>query len=382
MHVFLLAGLQIVVAGKQGLGFPAILQNRPKMLARHTQRFSSGANPLDPPGAAFRFCDGPAQCHGFNITQFLCIVNSIVLKPFCGYSCHMSPVSSKMNQREREIGARLKEFREGIDFSQASFAGLIGITRDQLASIEYGRTPIRYGIAWKIRRIFGLSVDWLWGGDTLPDDLSEDAKLPHPDSPKIDKNALLTEVFEFVFNLSDVEFFSRSKTKKVQLDKKEISHRAFITMALHSQIEEWVAQVPDGYTVDFSNKFFQLAKTYLEALPKEPEELVDARFDALIWDKMRGEIVSKTVWVENGSGKKDLTDVPINGNNSDVKAKLPTLLKRLNEATHKRGMKTSLAKFMGVPLSKVSEWLAGVHEPSGETTLQLLQWVEQQEHQK
>ena len=77
-----------------------------------------------------------------------------------------------------------------------------------------------------------------------------------------------------------------------------------------------------------------------------------------------------------------LTDVPSIGNVEGVKAKLPTLLKRLNEATRERGTKTELAKFMGVPLSKVSQWLSGKYEPSGETTLQLLHWVEQQERQK
>jgi DNA-binding transcriptional regulator YiaG len=54
----------------------------------------------------------------------------------------------------------------------------------------------------------------------------------------------------------------------------------------------------------------------------------------------------------------------------------------LNKATSGRGAKSALAKYMGVPLPNVSQWLSGDREPSGETTLQLLNWVEHQERKK
>ena len=54
-------------------------------------------------------------------------------------------------------------------------------------------------------------------------------------------------------------------------------------------------------------------------------------------------------------------------------------MKRLNDATTARGVRAELAKHMGVALPKVSQWLAGTLEPSSETTLELLQWVEQRE---
>ncbi len=80
--------------------------------------------------------------------------------------------------------------------------------------------------------------------------------------------------------------------------------------------------------------------------------------------------------------KNILSHVTVSGNVENVKAKLPILLHRLNQATTERGMKSELAKFMGVPLPNVSQWLSGEREPSGETTLRLLHWVEQQERQK
>jgi transcriptional regulator with XRE-family HTH domain len=70
-----------------------------------------------------------------------------------------------------------------------------------------------------------------------------------------------------------------------------------------------------------------------------------------------------------------LTAVTVSGNIPPVKSTMASLLDRLNEATSQRGMKSKLAKVMGVPLSNVSQWLSGEREPGGETTLRLLNWV-------
>jgi transcriptional regulator with XRE-family HTH domain len=80
--------------------------------------------------------------------------------------------------------------------------------------------------------------------------------------------------------------------------------------------------------------------------------------------------------------KRLLTNVSVSDKYDAVKSTMANLLDRLNEATSQRGMKSKLAKVMGVPLSNVSQWLSGEREPGGETTLRLLQWVEQQEGQQ
>ena len=69
-----------------------------------------------------------------------------------------------------------------------------------------------------------------------------------------------------------------------------------------------------------------------------------------------------------------LTDVTESDKNPPMT--MQALLQRLRRATSKRGMKTRLAKVMGVPLANVSQWLSGVREPSGETTLRLLRWLQ------
>ena len=64
-----------------------------------------------------------------------------------------------------------------------------------------------------------------------------------------------------------------------------------------------------------------------------------------------------------------------------VKHSLPNLLDRLRKSTRQHGRKAALAKFLGANSVSVSQWLSGNREPGGQTTLQMLNWVEQQERQ-
>lgn len=334
-----------------------------------------------------------------------------------------------MNQREQEICERLRQFREAIDWSQRDFAEQIGLTRDQLAHIEYKRTPMRYEVAWRIRRVFGLSVDWLWGGDMSPDDLYEDEKLPLPGSSGVAPNALLTSVFKQVYSLKDDVPSPRPREKRireVKLSEDDIRHRGFLLLCLKLAVREWLARIPDGYTADFYNKLEGLAESYLKALPEVPTEIREARVDALRWDEMK-DAISKNAIKDFRQSKKELTDAETKCIPSDMqklqshldqlmeKAKpliegrdpqrldlaiqkpltkktrlekqLPSLLERLRKATAETGKKSELADFLkrvtkaNVPLASVSRWLSGEREPGGEMTLLLLRWVELQERQ-
>jgi hypothetical protein len=58
------------------------------------------------------------------------------------------------------------------------------------------------------------------------------------------------------------------------------------------------------------------------------------------------------------------------------------LIVRLIRATSNRGKKADLARFLGVPISRVSEWLNRTFAPGGEITLRLLEWVQAEEAQQ
>lgn len=78
----------------------------------------------------------------------------------------------------------------------------------------------------------------------------------------------------------------------------------------------------------------------------------------------------------------DLTETYRIGNDGRVMVTLPELIARLKRVTAGRGKKKELAIELGVPMPRVSEWLAGRREPGGGITLLLLHWVEQQEAQQ
>jgi hypothetical protein len=58
---------------------------------------------------------------------------------------------------------------------------------------------------------------------------------------------------------------------------------------------------------------------------------------------------------------------------------LKALLARVKRATEGHGKKTELAKVLGVPPQRVTNWLSLDRAPSGEVTLLMLEWVRAEE---
>ncbi|HEY3914199.1 MAG TPA: helix-turn-helix transcriptional regulator [Verrucomicrobiae bacterium] len=77
----------------------------------------------------------------------------------------MPKKSGLVTQREVEVGTRVKRFRDQINWPQPAFAAELGISRDRLASIEYGRTPLRYSVGYKLCFIFDVNYRWLATGE-------------------------------------------------------------------------------------------------------------------------------------------------------------------------------------------------------------------------
>lgn len=288
-----------------------------------------------------------------------------------------------MNERERMICARVKEFREQVKWSQADFSAQLGITLNQLASIEYGRTPLRYNIAWQLRIIFGVSLEWLSVGEFSPDLVGMD-DLPPLDSTGLAESALLSEVSDKVHGEVPDVSYRKKRVRKAKIDKAEVSHRAFISMALAHKIDEWIARVPDGYTADFSDKLFNLGNTYLKALPTEPIDLVNARLDALMWERMRRELRQR---VPAGSvvPKSCLTDKTTSDKTDGVKSEWFKLKKKIQAVTANAGSKSKLADFLCVDLTQLSKWLTdsdSAREPGADYTLRMQAWVNDPKRQK
>lgn len=293
-----------------------------------------------------------------------------------------------MIQREREIGNRVRECRAKLRLSQRSFAEQIGLTRDQLAHIEYHRTPLRYDIAWRIRRIFGVSIDWLWGGCFGPMDVFEDDHLPLPDATGLPESALLTAVFEKVHGPTDgldYEGTKQKRTRQVKLSKDDLDHRSLLLLSLRLQVREWIARVPTGHATDLHDKLMQLASAYLKALPEVQRELWEARHDALVWEELRRAVKERTSGAAGQiRGLTDSSEAP-KSIHVQIKPQWPELKKRLQKATEGIGAKPALAKVLNVDPTQISQWLSeskSAREPGGDYALRLLKWVELQERGK
>jgi len=266
---------------------------------------------------------------------------------------HGVPVLSRlMNDQEMAICRRLGSLRERTGLSQAEMAQMVSTTRDQLASIEYGRNPLRYWLADQVCEKLDVCQQWLATGN---DPVRGYVRLP----------------LEIGLDIKSKELFSAAWERKVG---HRVRRRANETQAM-SQI---LADDPNASEKILENRLYCLTQIARQRIP--PERFHEY-FDALT---AQTALFIQALPIGNSEGrvKNDLTTYPEKGTSESVKPILPTLIERLRLATKERGRKAELALWLGVSPQKVTDWLSGRIEPSGENTLRLLKWVEQQERQK
>lgn len=64
-----------------------------------------------------------------------------------------------------EVANRLAALREKLGLDQVDFAEALGIEKNTYNAYERGKRPLSIETAKKIRRRYGISVDWLLFGD-------------------------------------------------------------------------------------------------------------------------------------------------------------------------------------------------------------------------
>jgi transcriptional regulator with XRE-family HTH domain len=104
----------------------------------------------------------------------------------------MPKKSGLVTPREIKIGQRVKRFRDQINWPQPAFAAELGISRDKLASIEYGRTPLRYAIGYRLCFIFDVNHQWLATGNGEVKAATAALELPRPEG--LPDRALFSEI--------------------------------------------------------------------------------------------------------------------------------------------------------------------------------------------
>jgi transcriptional regulator with XRE-family HTH domain len=232
---------------------------------------------------------------------------------------------------EQEICLRFGYARRSSNSTQAEIASALKISRNQIANIEARRVPLKFWLGERYCKLLGISQSWLAAG------VAPQRSGLHPDVTRYDPQPQGDALFSDVYH----RFIGRELS---QLREQ------------YAELEEQYASPPPrlwSEMLDYCTKIEALAKAIRSRVKSsEPEDNIL------------------------------LTGVAVSGKLAPVKSQLKSLLADLNRLTTEPGTKTKLADFLGAPLTSVSRWLSGEREPGGETTLQMLRWVQEQERQQ
>ncbi|HEY5504978.1 MAG TPA: helix-turn-helix transcriptional regulator, partial [Sedimentisphaerales bacterium] len=223
---------------------------------------------------------------------------------------------------------------------------------------------LTYEAAFKIWKAFKISVRWLATGEGSQID---SRPLPTIEVLKIKRNAPFLAVFEMAI----VSNFRPFDMYDVEVDH---PHARYIAWEhLTREMKHCLAMVPNEKLKEFVGSLLNDAEKLIGAYGLQTQDLVWAR---------GLEIEQSAKFVGDPDSDSVLTyPTEFRKYSASMKAALPELLKKVRKLTKPKGTKARLASDLGVPQSRVSEWLNEKHEPSGEITLRLLYWCEERERQ-
>lgn len=100
-----------------------------------------------------------------------------------------------------EINERIKKIRNDLGLSQKSFAEKMGLSRDVISNIEYGRTDVKDNVVKSICKFYRVNYFWLTEGNGEPylgppeilmDDVIEEYNLDEMDREIIEEYVKLS----------------------------------------------------------------------------------------------------------------------------------------------------------------------------------------------
>lgn len=246
-----------------------------------------------------------------------------------------------------EIARRLARARRAADLSQKDLASRVGLSRDQLATVEQGRTPLRFWPGWEMCRELGINQIWLitGSGPTHPF-LNLDL---HSVKVLLEERSLLYEMCTSILR----ERLNRLSSTLAPIQPERSRARRGPSILIEFSPE------------DARQRIVRL-RSQAQALLREADRLAE---QVAISEELRDE-------------KKHLAKVALERNIPSM-TEMQDVITRLRKAAQQRGKKAELSIHLGVAKARVSEWLRKEKPvmPSGETTLKLLRWVQEQESQ-
>lgn len=277
-----------------------------------------------------------------------------------------------------EIGERLALIRDEMALSQDYFGRLIEISRERLANFETGRTPLSVRTALEICDAYVISEKWLATGaglkrqymDLLHDPVVKSLQDEDDFHGAFRKTLGIRYEELLAENPNTVRFTPNgdNPTADTNLIDCFLSiWRAWLPCGpKNAGLIQSIIELGNDYCANPDNSTSPLSEDQiLRILAEEGLPVGDARFLAA---HRLASSATKMLLTDTSSSEKMGTVKP-----------LKSLLARANRLTKMRGRKIELGNALGVAPETVSRYLSGKIEPGGETTLRLLQWVEQQE---
>lgn len=275
-----------------------------------------------------------------------------------------------MNERERAICARLKQFREQGGWMRKPFAEKLGITDDKLASVERGATPLRYDLAqWACAR-FNISQRWLAEGKGPS---SYFIAVRHDLTEAVSPRALFSSVyFDILKPHLDREFYDLEQTVGPS--------------PTHDELNDYkrTARPIAGGTISTDDFFWVAAKRIRQAAVGLPAVLLQDLMDNIgrsirEFEAKHGTILEKFRAAALRAQPEELRAEAHSGvdklrktvNCPSVTPTWEQTIELAKEATAEPGSKGKLAEVLGVPPSRLSEWLGGKYEPGAEVAFRL-----------
>lgn len=272
----------------------------------------------------------------------------------------MPKKSGLINERERAICARVRQLRRQIKWPQRAFAEAVGISRDQLANIEYSRVPLRYGIGANICQAFDVSVEWLI---TQSGEMFGGAPFAWAaeSGPKT-----YGKLFSEVYDLSPELFAPADPQPSLVLEATSgFDAQAFLLC----KVVSWFQHHKFRSAVEAEN-FARGVCDFAVTLLKVWRESGRSWRPALV---KHAHILA---------AEKPLTETSkVSRTDADMRSALERLIEDARKLTKQRGMKAKLAKALKMPhaQARLSGWLAGTYAPAGEAALRLRELIDHPE---
>jgi transcriptional regulator with XRE-family HTH domain len=148
----------------------------------------------------------------------------------------------------KEIGKRLRAFRESLSISRSAFAIALQIGTERLATYEAGRSPLPYFVFKRAAEKFNLNPFWLVSGDGI-----STLFAPYDDS-------------EFIASLGDRETFLEVYQQQI---KNRLENEIVDAEALAKKVlENLERMMQPSFRKKLPPHFIKLVLAYLENLQR------------------------------------------------------------------------------------------------------------------